>query len=416
MARLGEKLIKAFHQQEFCDLEISLSDGTTLRAHRTVVILGSDWFRTCLSENWDPNQSKKAVICHDFLPSLTRSVIEFLYTHEIDLSFENVEDVIQASQFYMITDLSVKCLDFLQQSICVDKAVLVLLIAHKFGLKDVVSSSLLYIDKYARDILSNSPANEMFFQYPVDLVNLMLKRNTLCMHEEKLFLLIVKWMHSEFRNVSDTWEKIVPNIRFGRMSASFFIENVVYQNIISDDYAMKILLYLNSLNVCKDTVGPAFHSRMCESDKDIKIVRFFSRSPRNTWKCDELNGDRLVVSVDKNMQLHGIILYGNYNVSVLVEIALSCDENILLKEKVREELTEECEFSFIFANNVTLEKDKLYTVAVHMSGCDVYFGIDGLSSIKTTFEVKKTVTVTFSDSMCSLTNTRRGQIKGIILH
>lgn len=109
-------------------------------------------------------------------------------------------------------------------------------------------------------------------------------------------------------------------------------------------------------------------------------------------------------------------MYGNYNVSVLVEIALSCDENILLKEKVREELTEECEFSFIFANNVTLEKDKLYTVAVHMSGCDVYFGIDGLSSIKTTFEVKKTVTVTFSDSMCSLTNTRRGQIKGIILH
>lgn len=115
------------------------------------------------------------------------------------------------------------------------------------------------------------------------------------------------------------------------------------------------------------------------------------------------------------MQLHGIILYGNFNVSMLVEIVLSCDENILLKEKVREELTEECEFSFIFANNVTLEKDKLYIVAVYMSGCDVYFGIDGLSTIKT-FEVNKAVTVTFSDSMCSLTNTRRGQIKGIILH
>lgn len=71
--------------------------------------------------------------------------------------------MIQASQFYMITDLSVKCLDFLQQSICVDKAMLGLHIAHKFGLKDVVTSSLLYIDKYSRDILSNSPANDMFF-------------------------------------------------------------------------------------------------------------------------------------------------------------------------------------------------------------------------------------------------------------
>lgn len=58
----------------------------------------------------------------------------------------------------------------------------------------------------------------------------------------------------------------------------------------------------------------------------------------------------------------------------------------------------------------------LYTVAVHISGCDVYFDIDGLSTIKTTFKVNKTVTVTFSDSMRSLTNTRRGQIKEIILH
>lgn len=82
-----------------------------------------------------------------------------------------------------------------------------------------------------------------FFQYPLDLVNLMLKRKTLCMHEEKLVLWRVKWMHSEFRNVLETWEKIVPNIMFGRMSASFFIANGVYKNIISDDFAMKMVLY-----------------------------------------------------------------------------------------------------------------------------------------------------------------------------
>lgn len=65
---------------------------------------------------------------------------------------------------------------------------------------------------------------------------------------------------------------------------------------------MKILvLYLNLLNVCKDIVGLVFYFCMCELDKDIKIVRFFLRSLRNIWKCDELNGDRFVVFVDKNM-------------------------------------------------------------------------------------------------------------------
>lgn len=101
-------------------------------------------------------------------------------------------------------------------------------------------------------------------------------------------------------------------------------------------------------------------------------------------------------------------MYGNYNVLVLVEIVLSCDENIFLKEKVCEELIEECEFLFIFVNNVILEKDKLYIVVVYMFGCDVYFGIDGLLSIKIIFEVKKIVIVIFFDSMCSFINIRRG--------
>lgn len=48
------------------------------------------------------------------------------------------------------------------------------------------------------------------------------------MYEEKLFLLRVKWMYLEFRNVLDIWEKIVLNIMFGRMFVFFFIENVVY--------------------------------------------------------------------------------------------------------------------------------------------------------------------------------------------
>lgn len=56
---------------------------------------------------------------------------------------------------------------------------------------------------------------------------------------------------------------------------------------------MKILLYLNSLSVSKDTVVPAFQSRNCVSANDINIVLLFSKSPRNTWKCDELNGNRL---------------------------------------------------------------------------------------------------------------------------
>lgn len=35
-----------------------------------------------------------------------------LYHHEISLSFENVKDMLQATQFYVVLDLFKICLDF----------------------------------------------------------------------------------------------------------------------------------------------------------------------------------------------------------------------------------------------------------------------------------------------------------------
>lgn len=62
-----------------------------------------------------------------------------LYHHEISLSFENVKDMLQATQFYVVLDLFKICLDFFSHPLhVVIKIVLVLHIARIFGLKTAV--------------------------------------------------------------------------------------------------------------------------------------------------------------------------------------------------------------------------------------------------------------------------------------
>lgn len=144
------------------------------------------------------------------------------------------------------------------------------------------------------------------------MINLLFERNTLCINEEKLFFYSKKDVFRIQKCFRNFGKKLIQISGFVECLLFFSIQNVVYTNIISDKFAMKILLYLNSLSVSKDTVVPAFQSRNCVSAYDINIVLLFSKSPRNTWKCDELNGNRLWFSVNRNIQFHGITLYCNY--------------------------------------------------------------------------------------------------------
>lgn len=86
-----------------------------------------------------------------------------------------------------------------------------------------------------------------------------------------------------------------------------------------------------------------------------------------------------------------------------------------MKGKIREEVSDVCEFPFIFSNLSHLQKDTMYTLVVNMSGGNVFFGIDGLQTVQTMIGRLKRVKVKFFDTLGSITNVRRGQIKGLIL-
>ena len=63
-------------------------------------------------------------------------------------------------------------------------------------------------------------------------------------------------------------------------------ENVISKDIISDDYALKLISYLTSLQVkSKILLNNTCSSKQCISTKDVEVSRFFKRSPNNTWTC-----------------------------------------------------------------------------------------------------------------------------------
>lgn len=91
----------------------------------------------------------------------------------------------------------------------------------------------------------------------------------------------------------------------------FFIENVVYKNILENEYAMFFTSVTNKANV----IGNVYLRRKCISTNDIEDI-FHVRRSYNTRESDLLNGDRLSFSVHSDMKFKGVVLYGAINCSL----------------------------------------------------------------------------------------------------
>ncbi|XP_061167522.1 kelch-like protein 7 [Saccostrea echinata] len=175
MAALGNKLIESFKDQLHCDVNIKLRDGA-IHAHRIVLVLGSDWFKARLSENWE--SASNVITCDIHSTDVTKSMIEFLYTSHIDTSIENIEEIYQVADYYGVEDLIQRCINFMQESISIKNSLKILLIAHNNQIATTKTQCLQFVDIHMEDLFGSAAVD--FFELPLGLLIDIIRRESLC--------------------------------------------------------------------------------------------------------------------------------------------------------------------------------------------------------------------------------------------
>ncbi|XP_062610438.1 kelch-like protein 10 [Saccostrea cucullata] len=419
MSVLGRKLIEAFRDQRHCDVKLKLQDNFIIDAHKTVLILGSKWFEARLGEKWNqPSGESNIINCNVHSSQHTKEMLEFLYTSEIHITLDNVEEIYQIADYYTVTELMEKCCLFLQQSISKNTVLKILNISHENNITDIKNKGLEYLDKYIEEVLL-SRTTEEFQEIPLGLLLNIVKRDSLCIHEELLFTHINLWIKKvQEEDIPGTWRDISPFLRFGVMSMDFFLENVVNKGIIDNDLCVKIMVYISTVNKPVDLPEQYFNVRYQITDQDISIHRFLHHSLHPTWVVDNsLNGDRISFTINlDDFCLRGLFVYGaETEAGLVVSMYLYTGNGQLLgKSQTKQKTPHYKEIPVIFPKPLLLVKDTVYTVVVRISGGPTYYGKGGLSDINVQMREINTLKVTFQDA-CGDTNVQTGQIKGLIL-
>ncbi|KAK3103789.1 hypothetical protein FSP39_021913 [Pinctada imbricata] len=123
-----------------------------IRAHSFMLRSASQVFdemMTLSPRRRDPLQIKSVD------PVTFRILLEYIYTEEIELSFDNVSQLLKAADKYKIPGLRQKCLEFMENDVTEETVCVILDEAVRMDHGDLVQKCLRYIDKDTSDVFKS---------------------------------------------------------------------------------------------------------------------------------------------------------------------------------------------------------------------------------------------------------------------
>ncbi len=207
----------------------------------------------------------------------------FLYTDELNLTADNVMEMLYASKKYLITNLKHKCIMYLDTNLNAQNACMLLYQSQLFDEQELVNKCLKVIDSQTCEALKSETFCDVDHATVLEIVT----RDTLNVKEICLFECINKWCEAECgrKNLDPTGANrrtvlgdILYQIRMTEMTGEEFGEGPVRSGILSVQESNDVLLYLVSttkpvvLFHTKARANPPLEYLICNQLRNIFFV------------------------------------------------------------------------------------------------------------------------------------------------
>ena len=388
-----ERNLHMFNNPDMSDINFTCEGSDkTFYAHKYVLGTSSAVFHAMFYGEWAAKDS--TISLSDTTEESLEQFLRFLYTEECTLTAENVVMIMYLSKKYILPSLTEKCVYFLWENLNAENVLDVLEQATRFDEKELEKRCWKVIKSKTDEVVSS----DSFINISHETLTELLKQDILRIQEADLFQAVLKWIDFQcsgkdlkptMKNRRSVIGEAIYDFRFLAMSHEEFIQHVSKSNLLTADEMISIHEKFSGFD------SPALKWKLTKRNSE-NIVRFArisrGQTPTERWWYRGAP-DRLGVSVDKEVSLLGVRLFGDNNGSeyqVTFEVKESKVQGTYISELNQDGVPG---FDVMLEKPVTLGKDELVTLSAT---------INGPNSVNCDYGVTKIaiegVSMTFSDA------------------
>ena len=335
-------------------------------------------------------------------------LFRFLYTDKVNLSGNNVMQVLYLANKYIVPSLAKKCTEYLHDNLNASNVFFILPHARKFENKDLEDRCWKVIKEQTEEAVTS----DGFISVERSVVESVVKREKLSVTELKLYKAVDGWAAAEVQRQGLTpdgktkrrilGEDIVKAIRFPFISQKDFMSVVFDSDVLTIHEVGNMMKHYSGVLkyplLFKDTA----RNLLFRCNRFLK----FNSPDIHIWVYSG-GADSIEFTVNKPILLHGVQHFGSdggkYTVST--EVKVTAHNSCLGKESgtyssVKEETNNYYGFDVMFDPPIRLEAHESYRLVSLIKGPSSWYGGEGVKSFES-----RGVLVNFMKSVESANNT-----------
>ena len=366
-------------------------------AHKFILAIGSPVFEAMFYG--ELAETKDTIELPDCDNESLLELFRYMYSDEVNLSGSNVMGVIYLAKKYMVPSLTDKCMEYLKEKLDPSNVFIILPFAQKYEDKTLVDGCWNVIDEQTEAAV-NSDGFEMIEK---SLLEGVIARDNLKIKEVALFQAVVRWATKQCEKqglVADgkvkrriIGERAIKAIRFPLMTIEEFASVVIDTNLLTTEETNGLFKFFAIPRHSAPVEFPKNERR----PRIVRCERFGSVNGK--WHYGTYR-DYLGFTVDRDIELHGISLFGSENNSYKVTLEVkNADNNTTMVSKSETYPSDILPskrhryygYEVLFDSAVLLKKNIRYNIEAVITGLSSERGEKGFDTVK-----ESGVTFTFS--------------------
>lgn len=220
-----------------CDVIIKVEDAQFL-AHRNILSASSDYFLAMFNGNMKESTQEIITITGVAGESM-KSILNFIYTGEIVLDWNNVELILQGANLMLVQSVKDACCRFLESRLNVSNCLGIQTFSETYACHELWQIANNYIHM---NYIHVSESDEFLHMSIKNLSGLLASDDISVESEEKVYESLIRWIHHDLRIRKAYFPELLGLIRLPLVSPYYLVDVVEQEELMLEHPSCKELL------------------------------------------------------------------------------------------------------------------------------------------------------------------------------
>ncbi|KAM7407475.1 hypothetical protein PAMA_003280 [Pampus argenteus] len=251
---LQDGLKELLNENKLIDCILKVGDKS-IPCHQLILAACSSYFRELYVFEDGKDVGKKDVVLENLDPNIMEAIVNYMYSAEIDINDNNVQDIMTAANRFQIPSVFTVCVNYLQKKLTRKNCLAI----YRLGLMLSCHRLAIAARDYIADRFETVANDEEFFELAPHELFAIVGADALNVEKEELvFETVMRWIRKDKEKRMKSLEEAFECIRFRLLPEKYFKEKVEKDDLIKSNAEI-----LKKIKVIKE----AFAGKLPEKKK-----------------------------------------------------------------------------------------------------------------------------------------------------